>query len=1022
MKKTEYSQECFNTIKELKEIVMGFAEMSGLALSFVDLTDQSQWVSSTPSMSNFCRMVRETPSGLEKCKEDDYENSKMIVSSKNERIYKCHAGLWEFGIPIVFRHKTIAAICGGQFRPPNFKKATLKEFTSKLSLDEDELLNAFNGLKKLTKKELERITSSLDHLAKKIVRSAERQRVIEEAVQFKWLLESSDWTPKEVLKQIKDRCRELVGGVDHGCILQRDPNSGKIRNVAPCQYGGVNCIGEKAGCEGIKLAIENKEAILVPDARKDPRYNTETGTEGMRANIVAPIMRYEEVIGVINLHSLSPNALDESDKELIQLLTPLAGVAIRSAEQIDTLKSLYDVVLSLSSAHDLPNVLIEIVQHLKRIINADVVVLYPYDKEIENFAYKPFKDGVISNEKQMILYGKCERIVKSISQRKEPYFADNVKGDKELDNKFARTEGIKSSAGVPLIFERDIMGALFVNFRKSHHFTEEDQRLIKIFGSLSAVAINRCQLQERMVRSERLDAMGNIYAKLAHWLGNPLCEIDTTIENLLGEKGNIKKKQLDKKLNNILECSRQIVEIQKRILKPLRPFKELRNVNINSEINNAIAHLKGQGFLNDNINMLSLSLDEDLPELQLDPIEIREVFLNLLHNSINAMPDGGDLKIVSCFSLEDQIIQIIIEDTGCGIPDNIIESVFEPFETATVDGTGLGLSISYEIVKGYGGSINITSEVGKGSKFIVTLPLNEVTAGNEALGCAERFFKELLCLQTETEKVKEIKEDYDDALSKARNAIESAIKDIEERINDDFVTAREIFYSKGTDIRIYRGKMIIGENYVVNDNFELVDEIQNKLPGANVTIFQIIGEQAVRISTNVLNTDNARAINTVASKPVYKKVIEDNIPFTGRANVVGEWRITRYEPICNINRDIIGMLYIGIPERHPQIIEGLNKEISSIRFGNGGFIFILDNKWEVITCSSHLECPELQNYNFCKEIMQRGNGWTEVSFQSGTRKIQEIIHYHRYLAWDWTICAAYSKNEVIKLLRVEAKK
>lgn len=1014
-KKIEYSEESFNTIKELKEIVVGFAEMSGLALSFDDFTGQNHWISSTLSMSNFCRMLKDTSIGIESCKHDYYEHSKQMASNGETIIYKCHAGLWKFSIPVMFRHSAVAAICGGQFRPPDFNINTLDKLANELSLDKTKLTKSFNNLKVLTKSDFQKIISSLEYLAQKIVRSAERQRVIEEMVQFKWLLESSNWTPKDILKQIKDRCRELVGGIDHGCILQRDPDSGKVTNVAPCPKGGTNCVGEKAGCEGIDLAIKNKEAILVKDAQSDPRYNKGSGPEGTRSKIVAPIMRNEDVIGVINLNSLSPNSLDESDKELIQLLTPLAGVAIKSAEQIDTLKSLYDVALSLSSAHDLPNVLIEIVQHLKHIINADVVVLYPYDKEIENFAYKPFKDGVISNEKQMILSGKCERIVKSISQKKGPYFADNVEGDKELDNKFARTEGIKSSAGVPLIFEKDIMGALFVNFRNAHHFTEEDRRLIKMFGSLSSVAINRIQLQKRLTRDEKLAAMGKITAEMAHGIGNPLGIINSTIENLLDEKGSIKKKRLDIKLKKIFVSVFRINEIKERILKPLRPFKKLNSANINSEISNAIELLKNEGLLRDDINIQTLL--DDVPQLLLDSSEIREVFLSLIRNSVNAMPDGGVLKIETHYSEKDQNIEIIIEDTGFGIPEDIVDKIFEPFETTTVGGTGLGLSISYESIKSYDGDISVKSEKGKGTSFVVTLPLNEKTRGTESLGFAVEFFDGLIVSLPEREKIRELTIRFDDALDKAKTSIDFATKDIENKLKYDFETARKMFYKKGNDVKIVGGKMVIRKDYVVNDNFEIVDEIRDSLKDARATIFQLVGSEAVRIATNELNKDETRAINTVVSQPVYRKVVRDKMPFTGRAWVVNEWKVTRYEPIYDVNREVIGMLYIGVPERHPQILEKLNKKISSIRLSNGGYVFILDDKGKVLIHPYLPEGSDFSNYKFYKEELERRKGWMDATYQSGDRTIREIIHYHQFSAWNWTICAACPKEEILDFLK-----
>ena len=951
----------------------------------------------------------------QRCKQSDYENSCFISSNGKGRIYKCHAGLWEFGIPIIFRHKTVAAICGGQFRPPNFKKNSLKELASNLTLDEAKLTNAFNDLRRLTKKDLQKITLSLDYFAKKIIRSVERQRVIEEAVQFKWLLESRDWAPNKILKQINDRCRELVGGINHGCIIQSNSASGTKKNIAPCPKGNVNCLGEKAGCQGIKWVIEHKEAILVRDVQNDTRYNKELGTEETRAKIVAPIMHGEDVIGVINLNSKEPNSLDESDKEIIQLLAPLASMAIKASEQFDTLKTLYSVGLSLTSSLDLPDVLQNIVGQLRKIIHADVVILFPYDKERENFAYRPFKDGVIRNEKQMVLAGKCERIVKSISQKREPYFADNVEGDKELDNKFARAEGIKSSAGVPLIFKRDIMGALFVNFKKPHHFTEEDQRLIEMFGSLSAVVINRAQLQEKMTFDSGLVAMGKTIAEIAHRISNPLGVIYSTIENLQRNNGNISNEKLGIKLVKIIENVDRIKVIKDRILNPSRLTKKLERINVNKVISGVMQSLKDEDKLTSNIK--DFFYPDDLPELILDFDDIREVFLSLMYNAINAMPNEGLLKIETHCSEKKQEIEIVIEDSGCGISSDRRKKIFEPFETTTAYGTGLGLTISKDIIESYGGCINVESEEGKGTSFIVKLPLNEKTRGREALGFSVGFFNELLETPPEVEKIKEMGRRFDNVLSEANKSISLATSDFEVKLIDNFKIAKTIFYNRGEGVSIVGGRMEIGRDYIVNDNYEIVDEIRDAIPGSNATVFQIIGEQAVRISTNVKNEDGKRAINTVVSPPVYQEVVKEKKVFTGLAWVLKERCVARYEPIFDVNRNVVGILYIGMPEMHPQIIEKLAGEVSSLKFNDGGYVFIINEEGNTIY---H---PYLSSgFDFSKEVfyqneMQSKKGWMDATYRSEKGLMQEIIHYHHFPEWNWIICATCPKEEILTFFK-----
>ncbi len=1012
--KIERSQECINTIKELRGIIAGFAEVSGLALTFDDLTDQSQGPSVNPGMSDFCRMLKDTPNGMECCKSNYSRHLRDMVSTRNTIEYDCHAGLLKFSIPVMFRHSPVAAICGGQFRPLDFNEATLEKLANRFSLDKTKFYAAFNNLKVKTKEDLSKIISTLDNLAQKIIRSAERQQVIEEAVEIKWLLESYDSDPNEMLMQICNRCKKLVGDADHGCILRIDPYSGNITSLVSCE--DTECQREKA--EGLILfAITKKEAILVKDAQTDTRCNNENGLTKERSNIVIPIFHKKDVIGVISLSSLQPNSFDESDKELIRLLAPQVGMAIKTSEQIHTLKKLYDVGLSMTSSLDLSAVLRNIVDHLKDLLNADIVKLYPYEKEKTAFVHPPIFKGDIYNNKYLYFSAPSDRIVKKMSQFKTSQFVNNVDNDNVLGNKFTEDEGIKSSAVVPLRIENDITGVLFVNFRRKHCFTEEDRCLIEMFGSLSAVAINRVQLQKRMTWEERLAAMGKTSAEIAHRVSNPLGVIFSTIENLKHNKSNISKEKLDRKLNKIIENVDRINVIKDRMLKPLRLIKKLERININREISSVIQSLKDEGRLTDNIKVSFCP--DDLLELILDSDDIREVFLSLMNNAINAMPDGGSLQIETYYSEKGQKIEIIIEDTGCGIPSDKLGNIFEPFETTTAYGTGLGLSIANGIIKSYGGGISVKSEEGKGTRFIVTLPLNEKTRGTEALGFAVRFFNELLEAPSEIEKIKEMRGKFNSILYEAYKSISLVTKDFQVELIDNFKIARKIFHKRGKGVNIVGGRMVIGSDYVVNYNYEIVDEIKDKLPGSNATISQIIGDQAVRISTNVQNADGTMAINTVVSRPVYQQVVINKDSFIGLAWVLNERYVIRYEPIFDVMGDVIGILHIGISEMHPQIIEKLENEMSPLKFCDGGYVFIINEKGETIYHPYLPSAFDFSNKEFYQNEMQSKKGWMDATYESENGLRQEIIHYHHFPEWNWIICAACPREEVLSFLKGE---
>jgi two-component system NtrC family sensor kinase len=124
---------------------------------------------------------------------------------------------------------------------------------------------------------------------------------------------------------------------------------------------------------------------------------------------------------------------------------------------------------------------------------------------------------------------------------------------------------------------------------------------------------------------------------------------------------------------------------------------------------------------------LKTELSESLPWPAVDRNQIKQVILNLIHNSMHAMPTGGNLFITTKVCRRDtrEGVNIIIHDTGIGIPPDLVERVFEPFFTTRSrdGGTGLGLSVSYGIVVDHGGDIEVASEVGAGSTFTVWLPI-----------------------------------------------------------------------------------------------------------------------------------------------------------------------------------------------------------------------------------------------------------------------------------------------------------
>lgn len=124
--------------------------------------------------------------------------------------------------------------------------------------------------------------------------------------------------------------------------------------------------------------------------------------------------------------------------------------------------------------------------------------------------------------------------------------------------------------------------------------------------------------------------------------------------------------------------------------------------------------------LPENIELVA-ELDSELPSMQVDPDQIRQVFTNIILNAQEAMPDGGRLTVAA--QVKDKFMEITFADTGCGIPESTMRKIFDPLFTTKAKGIGLGLSVCQSIVERHGGRIKVHSEVGKGTTFSVLLPV-----------------------------------------------------------------------------------------------------------------------------------------------------------------------------------------------------------------------------------------------------------------------------------------------------------
>ena len=243
---------------------------------------------------------------------------------------------------------------------------------------------------------------------------------------------------------------------------------------------------------------------------------------------------------------------------------------------------------------------------------------------------------------------------------------------------------------------------------------------------------------EQLKRADRLATIGELAAGIAHEIKNPLAGIAGATQVLAGEFGEDDPRY---------PVTQEILKLIERLDSTIRDLLDFARPSVPKIVPTDIADLvhktlfliEGMPEIKNYGIDVSLDMDPSMPMVPLDPDLIRQVFLNMAVNAIQAMPDGGVLTIAGCPSADPELgevhpvedyVVISFTDTGAGIDSDKIKSIFAPFFTTKVHGTGLGLPITLRLVEQHHGRITVDSEVGKGSVFRVYLPKSESPADN----------------------------------------------------------------------------------------------------------------------------------------------------------------------------------------------------------------------------------------------------------------------------------------------------
>jgi signal transduction histidine kinase len=238
-------------------------------------------------------------------------------------------------------------------------------------------------------------------------------------------------------------------------------------------------------------------------------------------------------------------------------------------------------------------------------------------------------------------------------------------------------------------------------------------------GELRNANASLIRTQQRLANAERMAAIGQVTASLAHEIGTPLNAIAGHLQLLA--RNHPDSVDTQRRLNIINSQLASIVQTVKSLLertqrRPIAP--QLTDLNAMAQ---DLLLLVGPMLDSRNIKV-SLRLEEELPRVLVDPDSLHRVFLNLINNSFEAMPEGGEMEIVTKYLVDSGMVEVRFIDSGIGIPDNAKDHLFEPMWTTKQSGSGLGLAIAQEIIIENNGEIECITDVEKGAEFRVILP------------------------------------------------------------------------------------------------------------------------------------------------------------------------------------------------------------------------------------------------------------------------------------------------------------
>ena len=542
-------------------------------------------------------------------------------------------------------------------------------------------------------------------------------------------LSGNEKDPMEALEGILDEVINLFGASSASICLV-NANSDKLlieveRGLSKASKGFELPMG--VGITGW-VALYG-EPFLSSNVLKEEKYFALD--DRIHSEMAAPLIEGGRTVGALNVDSFEINAFDGNDLRLLVLMAKEASRVLENMWMIqqlrrkaDQLQTLVLVGQDMSGKRELKEVLRTITREALLLLDCKLSAFFLYNKEEDLLSLHSLQDRNGSRSYEESLSISDSILGTSLRGNRQVQTRDLLRTEEHHFVSLIREEKLHSMLVSPVVYEEEPIGVLSLYVDRTHRFNDDEKLIARALADLGAIAAENARLygrvfdsEESLRKSERLTTLGTLAAEIAHEIRNPLMVIRLLFDSLdLVDVDEAKSKDL----SVIREKLDHLEQIAGRILDFGKSREAFRKTFSLQEIIQDAALLVRLKLEQCQVKLEVSKFEEDLM-VYVDKGQIQQALLNLMLNALVAMPQGGQLSIVASRS-DDGKAQVLVKDTGSGIPNDLREKIFDSFLTGTSEGTGLGLSISKRILRAHDGDLELVESGEGGTIFKISLP------------------------------------------------------------------------------------------------------------------------------------------------------------------------------------------------------------------------------------------------------------------------------------------------------------